>query len=241
LQFVHYSVENSTQQGEFMRELFAGLALVTLFYTGFAQAQYPPRPGDTVWTNNGLEGTVNAYFPTGMVSVRIGYADYNYRQDQLATRGCLANLCSGQQVTTDRGLEGTVNGVFPDYRTLSVRIGYANYTYDYSQLASTIPGYPNGGLQVGQTVWTDRGLEGTVGGIFPDQRVSVRIGYANYTMNRMELAIEGCGYNLCSGDQVITTAGLRGAINGVFMDGQFSVRIGYANYRYPYSQLARSR
>lgn len=205
---------------------------------------YGPNIGDTVWTSAGLEGRVEAIFPNGMLSVKIGYANYNYDRSQLAVQGCFRRLCSGEEVITTSGLNGTINGVFPNGQ-LSVRIGYANYTYQYEQLASQRPRPPHGpqpgpGLRVGEPVWTDSGLEGTVVGLFPNGSVSVKIGYANYQYQRQQLAVRGCVYDLCTGYNVITQNGLKGTVNGAFYGTKLSVKIGYANYAYEYSQLART-
>ena len=204
---------------------------------------YGPNIGDTVWTASGLEGRVEAIFPNGILSVKIGYANYNYDRSQLAVQGCFRRLCSGEEVITTSGLQGRINGVFPSGQ-YSVRIGYANYTYAYDQLASQRPRPPRPphgpGLRVGQVVWTESGLEGTVVGLFPNGTASVKIGYANYQYTRQQLAVQGCVYDLCSGYAVITQSGLRGTVNGAFLGTRLSVKIGYANYVYDYSQLART-
>jgi preprotein translocase subunit YajC len=210
---------------------------------GVDRGFYGPQIGETVWTNAGLEGVVEAIFPNGLLSVKIGYANYNYQREQLASRGCFRRLCSGADVITTNGLEGRINGVFPS-GAFSVRIGYANYTYAFEQLASQRPRPPRPphgpGLRVGEVVWTNAGLEGTVVGIFPSGEASVKIGYANYKYSRQQLAVRGCVYDLCSGYNVITQNGLRGTVNGAFLGTQLSVKIGYANYTYDYSQLART-
>lgn len=207
------------------------------------------RPGETVWTTGGSEGVVQAIFPDGRVSVRIGYNNYTMSRDQLATRGCYRNLCSNQQVVTTGGSQGEINGIFQS-GMYSVKIGYNNYMLAYDQLASTSP-YPPPppdhppyyppGLRVGEVVWTTGGSEGQVIALFPNGDASVKIGYTNYRMGRSTLAVRGCVRRLCSGDNVITTGGSRGTVNGVFVDNRLSVRIGYSNYVFNYSQLAKTR
>lgn len=92
--------------------------------------------GDTVWTTNGSEGIVLAFFNDGSVSVKINYSNYKYERSQLAVRGCYRHLCSGDRVVTRNGSTGVVNGVFFD-GFVSVKINYSNYRYHADQLAIT--------------------------------------------------------------------------------------------------------
>ena len=223
--------------------LAAALLPFTAFADGFGRPGWGPRPGETVWTESGLEGQVEAVFPDGRISVKINYSHYLYQRYQLATRGCSRSLCSGQDVITTSGLRGNLNGVFLDGR-YSVRINYSNYVYRFEDLASQNPPYnpgPYPGLQIGSTVWTRSGLEGRVAGIFPTGEVSVTINYSQYRYSQYDLAQVGCVYHLCSGNHVLTRSGLRGVVNGVFPDSRISVKINYSNYQYDYSQLARTR
>ena len=92
---------------------------------------------------------------------------------------------------------------------------------------------------VGDTVWTESGLQGEVIAVFPGRSgVSVRINYSNYNYDESQLAVRGCYYNLCSGAAVITGSGLNGKINGVYPSGSLSVEINYSNYVYSYYDLA---
>lgn len=207
---------------------------------GHGRPGYGPRPGETVWTDAGLEGQVEAIFPDGRLSVKIGYASYQYQRAQLAVRGCSRGLCSGSEVITTNGLKGSINGIYPS-GVYSVRIGYANYQYRFEDLANSNPYNPGYGLQMGQVVWTEAGLEGRVAALFPNGDVSVTIGYAQYKYSSQVLGYEGCVYNLCSGNNVITNNGLKGTVNGVYPSGKLSVKIGYANYQFDFSQLARTR
>ncbi len=208
---------------------------------GSYRGHYGPQIGDVVWTDTGLEGRVEAVFPNGTLSVKIGYSNYTFRSEQLAQRGCFRRLCSGAGVITQTGLNGKINGVFPS-GLFSVKIGYANYAFRFDQLASGQPRPPHApGLRVGDTVWTDTGLQGQVVGLFPNGEVSVKISYANYKFTRQQLAIQGCVHDLCSGDPVVTTTGLKGTVNGVFLGTRLSVKISYAHYAFDYSQLARTR
>lgn len=200
------------------------------------------EPGQTVWTSSGSEGQIQAAFPNGQVSVKIGYGNYTMDRSQLAVRGCSRGLCSDDSVVTSSGSQGTINGVFQN-GTFSVKIGYGNYQLDRSQLASTRPDpySPPGLIQVGQEIWTSSGSEGTVAGLFPNGTISVKIGYGLYQLDRSQLAVQGCLGNLCSNDSVITSSGSRGTVNGIFPDNRtVSVKIGYGNYQLDYSQLAKT-
>lgn len=110
---------------------------------GGDRPSYPPynppygddiRVNDPVWTRDNLAGTVAGVFPNGNISVKVGYSLYNYVRRDIATRGCMGQVCSGEGVVTSDGLRGTVNGVFQD-GNVSIRVGYSNYVYYYTQLA----------------------------------------------------------------------------------------------------------
>ncbi len=196
-------------------------------------------PGATVWTEGGSRGTVEAIFPDGMISVKIGFSNYQYNQNQLAVVGCYRRMCSEDKVITNGGSVGIVNGVFPRGK-FSIRIGFSNYTYSYEHLANGSRNPRRGDLLIGDTVWTKGGSQGSVNGFFPDQTVSVRIGFSNYQYPRQDLAAQGCCGEICNGDSVITRGGSRGSVNGVFPSCEVSVKIGFSNYVYAYGDLGKT-
>ncbi|MGZ3659307.1 MAG: hypothetical protein ACXVB9_02180 [Bdellovibrionota bacterium] len=95
------------------------------------------RLGDAVWTESGMQGQVSGLFPDGRVNVVYNSVNFQYQRAQLATRGCLGNLCSGDAVVNRSGMRAVVNGFFNDNQRVSVVFNSVNFVYNYNDLAKT--------------------------------------------------------------------------------------------------------
>lgn len=95
------------------------------------------RVGDRVYTRTGLTAQVGGIFPNGQIDVIYNTVHFRFDRSEIATQGCLGNLCTGNTVITRTGLRAQVNGFFPDNRTVSVVYNTVNFQFDYNDLAKT--------------------------------------------------------------------------------------------------------
>ncbi len=102
----------------------------------------PPHNGpafnEVVWTPTGVEGRVAGFYGNGDVDVQVGYTVYRYALFELARKGCVANLCTGQAVRIPNGSRGFINGFFPNSDAI-VDLGYTNARFSYYELSPTYP------------------------------------------------------------------------------------------------------
>jgi preprotein translocase subunit YajC len=202
------------------------------------------RPGETAWTDSGMQVRINAVFPNGQVNVVYNSVNFTFDRSQLAVRGCSAGICSGESAVTTSGMNVVVNGVFPN-GDFSVVYNSVNFRFSRNDLAPTEQGFPapptDPSLRLGDTVYTRSGMTAILSAVFANGQVNVVYNTVNFQMARADIATRGCIGNLCSGDSVVTRSGMNAIVNGFFNDGRtVSVVYNTVNFTFDYNDLAKT-
>ncbi|MFH1618800.1 MAG: hypothetical protein ABIG11_02750 [bacterium] len=195
----------------------------------FTSGSFTLRIGDKVITRDDDTGKVAGITPDGKISVRNDDGTYNlWKPNQLAKRkGCSMGLCVGNRIVTQFG-GGKVSGVYSNgwlaVRDDDPRMGYTTCTdeNDIAKMEGCLSGYCVGDTVIGDAV------PGTIAGIFPDGRFSVRFyddSYHIYSSKHFaQTGKKDCtSSGFCVGDTVVAENGNYYTIAGVFSNGRLSI------------------